>query len=320
MARRILKWTAAVVVLAGAAYFLDLRRALDDLARLSAWGVVLAVALCSAHFLILALRWHLLLDLPGVPLRANLKIYLYGNFLNSFTPANLGGDVYRFAALRKVAPGGGYVFGCLVEERLLGLFFFFVGYVLFCLGALALGPVNPAFLDAAWFCAAAAAGMLLLPRCNDLLRRLLRGRISGDMMRVLESARLGRTLVPSRRLALYAALSLAAVGLWAGVAYSVSVDMGCPLSWPMIGAVAILVELARFVPLTVQGIGVREAAYAFLFGLCGQSPETGFTVGALTYIILNVVFVLNGLSSLLLGRAAPEGGAEYSKTNGERDD
>ena len=45
----------------------------------------------------------------------------------------------------------------------------------------------------------------------------------------------------------------------------------------------ILTEFARLVPISIQGIGVREATFAELTGLAGGSPEAGFVVCALLY-------------------------------------
>lgn len=304
---RALKFALGLALLAGVALWLDPRRMLEDLARLSAQGLLLAIAACLGLFLLLAWRWRLLLSPASPPAAWTVKVYLYGNFLNAFTPASLGSDVYRFAALRPLA-GAALVFSSLVEERLLGLFFSLVGLLLFLGLALAGGgALPPVLVQAAWAAAAAAAAMLCIPRANAFILRLLHGRLRPDVARLLAEARFGNSLVPSARLAAYAALSLGALALWTSTAALVSRQLGCDLSWPLVGAVAVLVELARVVPLTVQGLGVREAAFAALYGLCGQPPETGFAVGVLTYLILNVVFLLNGLAGLLIPAAPPQG-------------
>jgi hypothetical protein len=56
----------------------------------------------------------------------------------------------------------------------------------------------------------------------------------------------------------------------------------------------------------VQGIGLREGAFATLFGLFGQAHEDGFVLGAIAYIALSLSIVVTGtFGALMLARLKP---------------
>ena len=57
-----------------------------------------------------------------------------------------------------------------------------------------------------------------------------------------------------------------------------------------------LIEIVRFVPLSIQGIGIREGGFATLFAFIGFDPETGFTIGLLGYTALSLTQLLIGLT------------------------
>ena len=69
-----------------------------------------------------------------------------------------------------------------------------------------------------------------------------------------------------------------------------------------IGMIAVLVELVRLVPITIQGIGVREAAYAYCFQIMGHAPENGFVVGAVAYALASLAVILIGVIGYILPR------------------
>jgi hypothetical protein len=81
-------------------------------------------------------------------------------------------------------------------------------------------------------------------------------------------------------------LSLLGVYVWVLTVQMVAHHLGLQVSWLLLGMIVVLVELIRLVPISVQGIGVREGAYAYLFAMIGESSENGFLVGTISYLAL----------------------------------
>jgi hypothetical protein len=83
----------------------------------------------------------------------------------------------------------------------------------------------------------------------------------------------------------------------------VATRLGLPIPWPVLLVIVTSVELVRFVPVTIQGIGVREGAFATLAGAFGYPLEAGFVVGAVAYAALSLSLVVTGaLGALMLAR------------------
>jgi len=90
------------------------------------------------------------------------------------------------------------------------------------------------------------------------------------------------------------------VSVWVLAFYIAALAIGVDISYFLIGAIVMIVELMRLIPLTVQGIGVREAAFSALFGLVGQDPATGFVISTLCFVLLNVATLMIGLVGYVL--------------------
>ncbi len=285
------RWLAGIALLAAALWLLDWPRLAEAAARLTPGAVAAAVLLACTTFAPLAARWHLLSG-GG---RAGTARYLYANLANAVSPGNIGGDVYRFFALRGGRTGDLALVAILVRERLLGLASMLAGLAL---GVAAMELAGAG--SASWRALGAAAvlglaGMGLLP---SLIRRIpLPGNWNERLREAIEDGTARGNAGPL-------ALSLAALALWLAVVQFAALRLGIEIPWYTLLAVATAAEIARAVPATVQGIGVREAAYAALFGLSGYSPESGFVLGAVAYLALGAALVASGaLGAVLLALA-----------------
>ena len=91
-------------------------------------------------------------------------------------------------------------------------------------------------------------------------------------------------------------MSLTFIGILLWVLSIQAVASGFGLVVPVLelAAVATLVELIRLVPVTVQGIGLREGAFAYLLSFFGHNLEQCYVVGLVAYLALSVSIVLCG--------------------------
>src|SRR5262245_30668497 len=130
-AARRLRWVAklltSIALFAGALYILDWRVVLHNLADVDVRAFSLALTLVVAIFFLMGVRWFFLVReiVPGSFL-FHLRRYFTANFMNVFTPANLGGDAYRFLVLRVHAVRASHLVVALVRERLIGI----IGYAM----------------------------------------------------------------------------------------------------------------------------------------------------------------------------------------------
>lgn len=291
--------------LAVALSILDWQALGQALARTSLLQLLGMFALCVLSFLFLALRWLFIVrEHTAASPRRIITTYLYANLLNAITPANLGGDVYRFCALTKDASAQRpLILGALFKERLLGLLgfalTFLVGWVLWTVENLVLPPAAEATLNstATILLTALPVGCVLLWLIGTgrlpKLKRL--GPVGEHWIEGLTAA---LAFTSRRSVVSLVLLSLGAVGSWTAAVAIYSNALGAGLPWTVVAMLTVLVELARWVPLSVQGVGVREALFAALYAMCAAPSEVGFAVGAVSYLVCGIAMIAVGLLGL----------------------
>ena len=76
-------------------------------------------------------------------------------------------------------------------------------------------------------------------------------------------------------------------------------SMDIPLSFIQITWMASLVFLLQVLPVSLSGIGLREAAYAFLFRLQDLPPEKGVLIGILFFSQMLLISLIGGILQLI---------------------
>jgi glycosyltransferase 2 family protein len=291
---RLLKAMGSLALLALAAALLDLPAILTILQGGSAGAFLGALLLFLVSALLLALRWYVLVAAYRPRAwRSHFGRYFRATFLNTFTPANLGGDLYRYHAYRHHAGTDTPLLALLLGERLLGLVAYAAVLSVSCMLLLAFEPAltgqtRSLMQWSLWVGLALPLALLLAP----ILRRFPR----------LPFAEQLAVICAPRRVVLPLMLTLAGLLCWVGSIKVVAVGLGLPASLPQLLAAATLVELGRFIPLTVQGIGLREGLFAYFLSSLGHSAELCYAVAMLAYLALSVGIVLCGPIGVLLQR------------------
>lgn len=303
MSTNLAKSIASIVLLGLAIFWLDWAHLWKVLHQIHPLFLIIALAACLGSYLITSDRWcRIIAQRSSLPYRSQTKIYLYAVFLNFLTPANLGGDVYRMAALKMRGHETLPVITALVQERAIGLFSFGCFYLLSWLWVWLSGgqpcPGGHLFdwvaLADAVILSLAVAGAGLLNWANRLSRSTGQG--WRDKLLLASQA----LSLPPRLILTLVLLSLAATFLWLTTVRYVALGLQVKMPWTQLGMLVILVELVRLIPITIQGVGVREGAYAYLFKVSGYSAEAGFVVGAVSYLIMGFALVVSGCLSRLI--------------------
>lgn len=301
------KGLVSIALLGAAICVLDWRQLVEVLGRLNAGTITIAVVLVVAQFVAMGVRWWLMVrQAAPLPTGRHLAIYLSANLVNSFTPANLGGDAYRVIALRRYGDTVQLVV-LLARERLLGLGGFLSVYLFSAIGmwmtvpALRSDPMHPMNLCAA----AAVAGLGVMAAGRPLMRWLSSGSWVTARPRVEATARHTASAFGFESAGQAAALVLLtwlAITLWAAAAWVIAEEVSPGVPIAAVCAVVVFAEVVRLVPITVQGVGVREGAFAFGFAALGHDAEAGFAVGAATYLVLAAVLLATGAAGWAMTR------------------
>lgn len=306
--KRFLKWCLSIALFGLALHWLDWDALSRNMYLLTPGVLALGLGLCLLNYALMALRWPIVINpLVPKPFLHHITVYLYANLLNTLTPSNLGGDAYRVLALKDERGTMPPVIA-LLQERVFGLLGC-LGLYLLCLSWVAfhegLPPgVATLFSAVALGSGLAFCGVLLLPVIVRVLRPRL-GAVENRFPRLALFFKAGAQMAP-RVFAKALFLSVLSNCMWVTCLWLVSRQVGVvTLSWPELGVIAVLVELIRVVPTTVQGIGVREGATAFFAAAHGATYEQGFLLGTICYLLNSVAMLLTGgLGALLRTRDA----------------
>jgi uncharacterized protein (TIRG00374 family) len=273
------------------------------------WGVVrhadpnilgVAAALFVISNLIGSWLWCRLLRAQGVPIpypRA-AAYYFVGLFFNNFLPSNIGGDIARISDASKHASNVSSVFSATLMDRLLGVVA--IGLLAVIASFASLDHVKLyAIYGGVALVFALSLGLFLSVFHRGVLtafewpfRALGLRSVAETIGRLLDDLHGFRNEGPALRSAFLASLLVQVSRIY--VHYLVGVSLGVRLAagyyFLFVPVLAALVSL----PISMNGLGIREGASVVLFQMAGLTREQAFTIPFVTYLMSVIVSLLGG--------------------------
>lgn len=283
--------------------------------------VGLAILLIPLGYLTSVCRWRLLLRAQGgdAPLSFLLQSLMVGIFFNNLLPSTIGGDAVRAWDTARAGVDRATAVAVVVVDRFVGL----LALMLFAVAGLALsGRIvadsslgsNIAPRLTAWVWAGAlgmglAAALLFLPsqRVPALLARLgalLPGRLGSLPGKIASSlfAFQGKGSVLLRAFA----WSLVLQGVVVLNAWVLARALRVPIPLADFFLIVPLGLFLMMLPVSINGIGVRESSYAFFFRAFGIAASLGVAVAWLDYGLLLLQALAGGaVYAVFRARSAP---------------
>jgi glycosyltransferase 2 family protein len=223
-------------------------------------------------------RWQILARMIGV-VGGYLEFLLYffiGAFTNLFVPGLVGGDAARALYLGRRHHQMGKAVASVVADRGFGLLAL-IWLTVACVAILGRGifpsaVITPIFLVGA----ATGAGYLLMPVLAGLERYAPR-RIASTIAMLSPYLRGRLALIPA------IALSLALHLIQVAAQYVLALGLGLNIPfWMFLLCVPTTNTLASL-PLTFNGLGLREGIYVVLFGMVGVGKADAAAMGLLWF-------------------------------------
>ena len=245
--------------------------------------------------------WARLLRAQGVPIpyAKAASYYFVGLFFNNFLPSNIGGDIVRISDARKHAEHVSPVFSATLMDRLIGVLA--IGFVAVLASVTVLDRVHlyaiytstliVFLLSLGFFLAIFHRGVL--ETVERPFRWLGARRIEQGIARLMDDLHGYRS--QGRTLAVVFAASTVVQVSRILVHYVVGVSLGVRVAvsyyFLFVPVLAALVSL----PISLNGIGVREGAAVVLFQLAGMTRQESFAIPFLTYVLSVLISLLGGL-------------------------
>jgi len=284
----------------------DIQKTFDILASSDKvlWTIALALLILSQ--IISTYRWKILLAPMGFPMPwfRVFKIYFVGMFFSLFLPTVVGGDgikTYYIARDWKQVPAALFT---VLADRTIGLA---AMQVLMLTGLFFTWHYFPIWLNQGLvgFALVLYLAILFLPR------------ISAPGLWFLRKVR----EIPSERLFIYWQSPGPAVRAWA---VSILIHLclviahlllGRSLGLDITGKAWFVIypfsAMAAFLPISLNGLGVREAAYIYMMAFFGVPSEIALSLGFMWFSIVIANGILGGLPYVLGGSLKESGSHGY---------
>lgn len=239
---------------------------------------VAATLLYVAGQMLSAYRWQLLTALIGMrgPFVDFLSFYFVGMFTNLFVPGFIGGDAARVLYLGRRRKAMGKALASVVADRSIGL----TGLCWFAAATAIV--LKGGFLPASvvWPTLAVGFVMLLALVLAPLIARLIplmprRLRATAEL--VGPYLRHPAGMLPA------IGLSLVLHGSQAVCQYILAIGLGLGFPLTMFLLCVPIANVFAALPVTLNGLGVRETVYLVLFGFAGMSKVDAIALGLLWF-------------------------------------
>lgn len=263
--------------------------------------ILLAGALHIIGLLISAYRWQLLLRVSDVtaPIKGLIVSYLIGGFFNNFLPTRVGGDVYRVIDSKRYSGSLLRPFAVIIVERLTGIY----GLILIGIAALAFYPRfhEVRGLATALFILALAGFIFTIVfygsnRFSQWLKAVTArfpAKISTKLLAMFEAF---WHFSRSKKIVFYAFL-LGILLQFNVILYYFFIARGLDMPLKLLEAsivVPILICI-QLLPLTPNGIGVREFSYIYLLKPFGVTEAQAVAFSFWDYILTFAYGLVGGI-------------------------
>jgi len=274
-------------------YKTSVKDILSVLARVNPFWLAVSFSLQAIGLLISAYRWQILARAQGdvIPLGFLAKSYLVGIFFSNFLPSSFGGDIVRIWDGSKYSTSLVKSSAIVVVERITGIIVLFVFAFLASLFRLDMAQGIPVI----WvslvigFLGMSLIVLFLLPIFGRLLQRTPDKGFPGRAKQKITAFRdtiLGykKNKAPFLKATFWAFLLQVNVVVYyflIGKALHLRIHL---LDYFIIIPIVLLVQI---IPITINGLGLREGAYIEIFKFYGIPSQTAFS-----FSIIDVAFRL----------------------------
>jgi uncharacterized protein (TIRG00374 family) len=283
----------------------NLRTALETLAGTQLWAIVVSLILMFLNMILRAWKWQIFLRAEGVNfsfIKLNV-LYMVGTFFNTFLPTSVGGDVKRIYDLATLTSRRSAAMASVMMDRGTAMYIMLVYGVIVILarwdllgGALVCAPMLTGLL-------AVVVGAPLAIVLAPVLTRRKIPLVPQSVMRKLDNLSSTLLRLSQKPSVLAATLSISLVCLVIVVAVYWALIVGLGIAAPLEAVIVVvpLVTAITSLPISINGIGLREGAFVYFLSRYGVSASDAMAASLGVFALIvgfgllgGVVFVFEG--------------------------
>lgn len=241
-------------------------------------------------------KWKLLLRQQGtnVSYLSLLQAYLISNFINLFMPSALGGDAYRAAWLRKYTKGIAAALPSIIVDRVTGI------VALAAIASIGLSmmfaPGRTVIILASLAVITVISYVLIAYTLHNAVTKVSPNsffKLAGILSETLGAIRPSRTFIAVLFLSFVFQFNIILINWIYSNAIGLSVDF---LQLLIIVPAVYLMEM---IPISINGVGLREGTFTVLFAHMGLPPEEGLALGLTVSVMRYVAGLVGGMLLLI---------------------
>ncbi len=266
----------------------------------------------TAEMFLVAYRWHVILGIKkiNVDFWKIAKLYFAGNFVGTFVPSGIGGDIFRAYSLYKKGANPSQTISSVFVERIISLL---SSLVIASAGVLLYYKLmhDSSVLQSVLITVAIFVFFLLAMMNKAVMQFFFSG------FQLLKLPRLQKYMekvyaefidyhAHKPRLLYILILSFLFQFVRVLVTYAGSLALHQNIDLVYFFIFVPLIILVALLPISVGGIGVREGAFVYFFSQVGMSTAEAFTLSLLLYALNLIVILPGGIIYVAEGLAAKE--------------
>jgi len=326
--RRILITVAKVGFSIGLLAFLIHRAGMGEIAGVfrsaRTSGLIVALLVYCVTVVVISLRWQMLLvsQRAHIPFRRTLSLYFIGFFFNNFLPTSIGGDIYRAVGAGQATGRRAVCAASVLVERLMGML---AVATLAILAAVLLvrqvadGPIRALALGFGAFIVLLVA--IFFHRRTFHILEILTAKITlwgleKKLLRLSQALDLYRS--QRATLVLVFLVSIAYQLLIVVFSYLVGTALGLGISFRYFMLCVPFTVIISLVPISINGVGIREGGYVFLLSKIGHSSSEAVSLSLLIYALSLLVSLIGGFLYLLGGIRSGRSGSSTGQQEEDR--
>lgn len=300
--------TAGILILALVLYRVGPHNIWASIRQLGLTGLLLALGCSLPHLACKSERWRQLLAISQVRIPASYAFFTYlaGIAMGSFTPGRAGEFFRAWLPVRDFGSPFAVTFSSVIVDRLFDLGFL---ALVSCIAALFL-------IELQWWLFLLPGGLAILYLFRHFIQRMLQffyERIpvpDDSRIQFLNATKSGLTHWPHMTLWTVAGYTCMNLQVYV-MAAKMGVDIGFWELFLLFG----LANTIALLPVSVLGLGTREAALGALFVTAGHQETQGVAIALSFFLFGSMPVVVTGALWLLLHRTATPTKNEIQKTN-----
>ncbi len=298
---RLLRILISVVVLIIVISSVGIGRLWAVLSSVSLGWFLIAMAIHFLGLVIRTFRWAILVKSLDVHVSFGRLFYLYmaGTFFNTFLPTGIGGDVVKIIDLAPES-GGPRAFSTVFADRLTGILG--TSLIALCVAIIDPADVPPPVVALVIFVTGGILVATLLLTQQKLIDRVMRHvpgwsklLAKGKVRRIYEAltSYSPGAIVSSTLVSLPFTLTLIASQ------YALALSLGVVVPVQYFALFIPLTALVQMLPISFNGLGVREGAFQALFSTVDVPGEQAVAISLLYYVLRVLTGLIGGLMYLI---------------------